>query len=124
MSEDTLHAKGFILHKMYHYGYVCKKKGHGKHTAVESLNKGCPTILSYCLPQAIAELKAERLLIVWPTGYGPQACVIANAKGYGYANDYQKFANLPVIDYTKPPPANVPPLPLDELHKLKMKKTR
>jgi len=119
-------AKGFILNKMYFHGYVCRKIGHGKHTSVDNLGKGCPSELRPFLGTAIQELKSKnRLLITWPTSYGEQACVIANQAGYDFANAYNEYAHLPLMEYGKigPKPKPAPLLP-DELRKLKFPKTR
>ena len=117
-------AKGFVMNKMYFHGYVCRKDGHGKHTSVDNLGKGCPLELKHFLVAAIQELKSKnRLLITWPTGYGEQACVVANQAGYDFANAYNAHAHLPLMEYgktkPKPKPASLPP---DELRKLKFPK--
>jgi hypothetical protein len=122
MPDEALLAKGFLMHKMYHYGYVCKKSSHGKHTSALNLPKSCPLELRRFLNEAIDELKSEGLLITWPTNYGEQACVVANDKGYELANAFQRHAKLPVVEYEKPPPAKVPPLSLEELKALKFPK--
>jgi hypothetical protein len=104
----------------------CRKDGHGKHTSVDNLGKGCPSELRPFLGTAIQELKSKnRLLITWPTSYGEQACVIANQTGYDFANAYNEYAHLPLMEYGKMRPKPKPaPLPPDELRKLKFPKTR
>jgi hypothetical protein len=119
-------AKGFILNKMYFHGWVCPKRGHGKHTEVDNLKKGCPLELRSFIDAAIQELEnPHRLLVTWPSGYGKRCCAIASQAGYDLANVYNEYAGLPHIIFGKPPStAKVPPLPEDELRKLKLKKPK
>jgi hypothetical protein len=117
-------AKGYILNKMYFHGYVCRRTGHGKHTSVDDLSKGCPAELAQYMKNAIDELKVKnRLLVTWPAGYGERCCAVANQAGYDFANAYNAFASLPLIQYGKPQPyAKTPPMPMEELRKLKIRK--
>ena len=119
-------AKGFILNKMYFHGYVCPKRGHGKHTAVDNLKKGCPLEFRSFVDDAIQELKTlHRLLVTWQTSYGERCCAVATQAGYDLANVYTEYAGLLHIEYGKPPAgAKVRPLPEDELRKLKFKKSK
>lgn len=117
-------AKGFILNKMYFHGYVCPKAGHGKHTATDELDKGCPSELRPFVGTAIQELRIKhKLLVTWPTSYGEQVCAVASQAGYDFANAYNTYASLPLIEYGKPKPKQkAPPLSPDELRKLKFRK--
>jgi len=119
-------AKGFILNKMYFHGYVCPRTGHGKHTAVDELRKSCPSEFSSFIRAAIQELKTkDSLLVTWQTNYGERCCAVATQAGYDLANVYNDYAALPHIEYGKTPSqAKVPPLPEDELRKLKFKKSK
>jgi hypothetical protein len=119
-------AKGFILNKMYFHGYVCRKTGHGKHTAVEELGKSCPSELKSFVDLAIQELKTkDRLLGSWPTSYGERVCAVASQTGYDLANAYNEYASLPLVEYGKPAStAKVTPLSEEELRKLKFKKSK
>lgn len=119
-------AKGYILNKMYFHGWVCPKSGHGKHTSVRDLGTGCPLEIRSFVDAAIQELKGKhRLLVTWPTSYGEQCCAVASQTGYDLANAYNEYAALPHIEYGKPQSiAKVPPLPQDELRKLKFKKSK
>ena len=117
-------AEGFMLNKLYFHGYVCKRTGHGKHTSVRDLGRGCPFELQTFIDSAIEELKNKnRLLVTWTTSYGEQACVVANQAGYDFANAYNEYAHLPLVEYGKPQQTTkTPPLPLDQLRKLKFRK--
>lgn len=100
-------AKAFLMHKMYWYGYVS-----GRHTSVDNLKKGCPLDIRSHIPIAIKELIRDGLLRKKPTSYGEQACAVANAKGYDYANVFERQARLPELEYGKPSVSTPKAIPL------------
>jgi hypothetical protein len=113
--DDVTLAKAFLMHKMYWYGYLS-----GRHTSVDNLKKGCPLLTRPHIPDAIKELIRDGLLRRKPTSYGEQVCAVANTKGYGYANIYEREAKLPELEYGKPS-GSVPkviPLTPEELRAL------
>ncbi|MGA2462719.1 MAG: hypothetical protein ABSF82_14980 [Candidatus Bathyarchaeia archaeon] len=65
------------------------------------------------------------MLITWPTTYGEQACAVRSQAGYDFANAYNEYAVLPLIEYGKPKATpKPPPLPPDELRKLKFRNAK
>jgi len=124
-SNDRLTlAKGFVMHKMHHYHCFCKKGRHGKHIAADNLPKGCPLELRPFVAKAINELKSEGLIFPKPTGYGEEYCAVSNKEGYRYANRYERYAELPVMEYGKPTVSapKAPPLTKEQLDALKLRK--
>jgi hypothetical protein len=107
-------AKGFLMHKMYHLGYVA-----GKHTSVDNLPKSSPPDLRPFIPKARHELMREGLLVPKSTSYGEHVYAVANARGYEYANVYEKHAGLPLAEHGKPPATRkAKPLSNEQLRKL------
>lgn len=107
-------AKGFLMHKMYHLRYVA-----GKHTSVDNLPKSSPPDLRPFISKARDELMREGLLVPKHTSYGEHVYALANARGYEYANAYEKHAGLPLAEHGKPPATRrVKPLGEEELRKL------
>jgi hypothetical protein len=112
-------AKGFIMHKMYHYGYCG-----GRHTSPDNLPKSCPPELSHYVQEAIDKLKQERLLRFKPTSYGVQVSAVRSPVGDAYADKYRIYAGLNPQDFRQLPQQKADALPLDELKKLKFKKRK
>jgi hypothetical protein len=100
-------AKAFLMHKMYWYGYVS-----GRHTSVDNLKKGCPLEIRSHVPAAIKELIQEGFLRKKPTSYGEQTSAVANAKGYDYANLFERESRLPELEYGKPSGISPKAIPL------------
>jgi len=115
--DRTRLAKGFVLNKMYTLGYMG-----GRHTSLDNLPKSCPPELELHVKTAIEELRKERLLVVKPTNYGPQASAIMADLGRDYANAYRKHVNLPETDFNPTKKDKASPLTKDELRKLKLRK--
>ncbi len=119
MDEIRL-AKGFIMHKMYHLGYVS-----GRHTSIDNLAKSCPERCRPHINVAISELFQERHLVKKPTSYGPQVTAVRSQTGYYYANFFRREFKIEEEEYGKPyRPKKVQPLSDDELHALKLRKKR
>jgi hypothetical protein len=112
-------TKGFILNKLYSFGYVG-----GKHTAIENLSRSCPPELSQHLSEATKELRGEGLLRAKPTSYGEQVSAVAHQVGYEYANVFREYARLPKVKFGQPASkqGEVPPLSPEELRALKLRK--
>jgi len=122
MSSDPVElAKGCILHNMYFHNIIG-----GKHTARERLLSQRPDEFAPHMSEAFDSLNAEGLIGRKPTRYGDQYYAIRCEKGYAYANTYQRYANLPVIDYVRPkgPSPMPPPLTPEQMKALKIPKKR
>jgi hypothetical protein len=111
-------AKGFIMHKMYHYRYTG-----GGHTDISNLCKSCPEELKKYVQTAITELMREGLILRKQAWYGKHVYAIKNQLGYEYANAYRRHYNLDEEVYGRPyRPTKVQPLPEEVLRALKFKK--
>jgi len=118
MSQDPVElAKGCILHKMYLHNITG-----GVHRPIERLTKGKPDEFAPHISKAFNKLKTEGIIRRKPAGYGKQYYAVRCEKGYAYANAYQRYANLPVADYTAPrgPPPMPPPLTPEQMKILKI----
>lgn len=62
---DLKQAKGFIVKKLFHHGYVG-----GRHTDIENLQKGLPSHFKGDSKKAAKELIKEEILISKQTSYG------------------------------------------------------
>ncbi len=58
-------AKGFIVKKLFHHGYVG-----GRHTDIENLKKGLPSHFKGDSKKAAKELIKEEILLSKQTSYG------------------------------------------------------
>lgn len=114
-------AKGFVLHKMYHYGYTG-----GKHTSVDNLPKSCPLELRAHLNRAIKDLQRDGLLLVKPTSYGPQATALHSQLGCDIANAYLDHIGIKDFRHGAPlrPVQKALPLSKQELDALKSRKKK
>ena len=87
---------------------------------MENLAKGCILELRALIPNAVKALRREGLLVVHPTSYGEPANAVASARGYAYANDYEKHYGLPLQAYGKPNKVKrTEPLSKEQLRQLK-----
>jgi hypothetical protein len=122
MRENLTLAKGFIMHKMYHHGYVYARKP--KHTPIENLQKGSPLDVRSQISDAISELMKDGLLRPKSTSHGQDLYAIESENGYGYANPYERKADLPLSKYGESvkPSFKIPPLTDEQIRKLKLKK--
>ena len=98
------HIKGFILNKLCLGGYFCKvgRKHHGKHTNINNLPKGYPPEHQGKFSKIIKELRSDGYIMIFPTEYGQQVCVILSPQKMNSCidliNQYRESVDLPPLD--------------------------
>jgi len=113
-------AKGFILNKMILSGFIG-----GKHTSKDNIPRGCPPELAPYVREALSRLiNKDRLVRAQPKTKELHVTAVPNDSSYKIANDYRQYAQLePPLKYGVPSPAKPkPPLPMEELKKLRFRK--
>jgi len=119
-ADEIRLAKGFIMYKMRHLGYMS-----GDHTSIDHLPKSCPEELAPYVRDAIRELLQERHLSKKPTEYGEEVTMIKSKTSYDYANLYARKYGLDEEEYGKPGKRDkAPPLPPEVLRALKFPKKK
>ena len=78
--EGTIaHVKGFIMNKLFEKACFGRAGSHGKHMTVRNLRGGYNPKYHGIFEEAVAELKAEGLVTVFParTGRGSDSHIVA-----------------------------------------------
>jgi hypothetical protein len=119
-ADEVRLAKGFIMYKMRHLGYMS-----GDHTSIDNLPKSSPPELRPYIDEAIRQLFQERHLSKKTTEYGVEVTMIKSKTAFDYANLYATRYDLEVQEYgTSSRPEKAPPLPSEVLRALKFKKKK